>query len=377
MSAPLTGGEIVALERTLRTMLSTHDHADPVSWSVALCEAARGLGGGRMQASVYLPGGARPALVHTSLDPAVTRDYFAHFWREDAPMLELVRRRLPVAHALMVCDERDYYGSTLYHEYVRPNRIDLSVGLSAYRPAGDGVRLMLTYERRPADAEVERVTSLLGILVPAFAAATAAWQSGDAGPRGGAPAGPALVCDVDGRVLHETPALAALLRGDPGAASVRDAARAVAGAGAVLLRRAGGSGAALAALAGARRTVRTPGGAYRLHCTLAGEGLGSGRAALVVDVEALGAGAPAIPATPATPTAAVGWGVAERFGLTAQECAVAELMGARRTDAEIGAALGISPNTARTHAERVRRKLGVSRRTQVAELLARVGAAGA
>jgi hypothetical protein len=42
---------------------------------------------------VYLPGGARPALVHTSLDPAVTRDYFAHFWREDAPMLELVRRR--------------------------------------------------------------------------------------------------------------------------------------------------------------------------------------------------------------------------------------------------------------------------------------------
>jgi DNA-binding CsgD family transcriptional regulator len=69
--------------------------------------------------------------------------------------------------------------------------------------------------------------------------------------------------------------------------------------------------------------------------------------------------------------------VAERFGLTAQECAVAELMGARRTDAEIGAALGISPNTARTHAERVRRKLGVSRRTQVAELLARVGAAGA
>jgi DNA-binding CsgD family transcriptional regulator len=59
-----------------------------------------------------------------------------------------------------------------------------------------------------------------------------------------------------------------------------------------------------------------------------------------------------------------------RFGLTAQELAVARRMAERRTDSEIGAALGISPNTARTHAERVRRKLGVARRTEVADALA-------
>ena len=58
-----------------------------------------------------------------------------------------------------------------------------------------------------------------------------------------------------------------------------------------------------------------------------------------------------------------------RAGLTRQEQAVARLMAERRTDAEIATALGISPHTARTHAERVRRKLGVSRRAAVADAL--------
>jgi DNA-binding CsgD family transcriptional regulator len=58
-----------------------------------------------------------------------------------------------------------------------------------------------------------------------------------------------------------------------------------------------------------------------------------------------------------------------RAGLTRQEATVATLLAARQSNAEIAAALGISPHTARTHAERVRHKLGVARRTGVAAAL--------
>jgi DNA-binding CsgD family transcriptional regulator len=198
---------------------------------------------------------------------------------------------------------------------------------------------------------------------------------------------------VAGRVVHETPALAALLAGAPGAAAVREAARAMAGAAALLLRR-GTPGDALAALDAARRAVPAPGGgAYRLRCTVAPGGLAPGRDALVVHVDgpdaapraALGGGPTPVAPTTVAPTTVAPAGAAPagddaaraRYGLTAQELAVARHMAARHTDPEIGRALGISPHTARTHAERVRRKLGVTRRAEVAAALAAaaVGAA--
>ena len=58
-----------------------------------------------------------------------------------------------------------------------------------------------------------------------------------------------------------------------------------------------------------------------------------------------------------------------RFGLTAREVAVARLLAERLSDAEIAARLGTSPHTARTHAERVRAKLRVARRHDVAARL--------
>jgi DNA-binding CsgD family transcriptional regulator len=58
-----------------------------------------------------------------------------------------------------------------------------------------------------------------------------------------------------------------------------------------------------------------------------------------------------------------------RFGLTGREATVARLLAERLSDAEIGARLGTSPHTARTHVERVRAKVGVARRSEVAARL--------
>ena len=51
--------------------------------------------------------------------------------------------------------------------------------------------------------------------------------------------------------------------------------------------------------------------------------------------------------------------------LTAREREVAALLAARRTNAEVAAALGVSEHTARHHTERVLRKLGVRSRRDV------------
>jgi DNA-binding CsgD family transcriptional regulator/predicted ester cyclase len=66
--------------------------------------------------------------------------------------------------------------------------------------------------------------------------------------------------------------------------------------------------------------------------------------------------------------------VAEGSQLTAREAQVALLMAERYSHVEIATTLGISPNTARRHCERVLAKLGVSRRQDVAGALGKVSA---
>lgn len=56
-------------------------------------------------------------------------------------------------------------------------------------------------------------------------------------------------------------------------------------------------------------------------------------------------------------------------GLTPRQAEVAVLMGLRRSHKEIARTLGISPNTARRHEERVLKVLGVRRRTDVMDAL--------
>ena len=58
-----------------------------------------------------------------------------------------------------------------------------------------------------------------------------------------------------------------------------------------------------------------------------------------------------------------------RFRITAREAQVALLMAERLTHTEIAIRLGISPNTARRHSERVLGKLGIHSRIDLAETL--------
>jgi DNA-binding CsgD family transcriptional regulator len=59
-----------------------------------------------------------------------------------------------------------------------------------------------------------------------------------------------------------------------------------------------------------------------------------------------------------------------RFGLTPREAEVAGFLARRLTNKELAAVMGITPNTAWRHTERVMRKLGVTCRQAVAQVVA-------
>ena len=65
--------------------------------------------------------------------------------------------------------------------------------------------------------------------------------------------------------------------------------------------------------------------------------------------------------------------VAAPHGLTERELLVLRLLGAGRTNAQIGAELYISPTTARVHVSNILRKLGVTSRVQAAAVAERAG----
>jgi DNA-binding CsgD family transcriptional regulator len=63
-----------------------------------------------------------------------------------------------------------------------------------------------------------------------------------------------------------------------------------------------------------------------------------------------------------------------RFGLTPREAEVAGFLARRLTNKELAAVLGITPNTAWRHTERVMAKLGVTCRKAVAQVVAECAA---
>ena len=183
-----------------------------------------------------------------------------------------------------------------------------------------------------------------------------------------------LVVGGDGRALHRNAALRRLLAAEPERvrleAALDDAARALAPARAAALV----VPAALTAAAAARRVV-TATAAYRVRAAHADESMWGVPGTVLVSV-AVDDGAPAGGALVGAAGAGDDAGLAAlraRHGLTAREGEVAALLGRRLTNGEIAAALGVSPHTARHHAQRVLEKLGVRSRRALGAALREAG----
>jgi DNA-binding CsgD family transcriptional regulator len=383
VTAPVSSADLACLERALRTALGPADYGSPAAWGAELCAAAAALvGGGALGSVLVMDVGAVDHVLHTDLPGDAVRAYREEYVRHDPIQRRMLDRRLPVAYELDVAAPDELRRDAFYNEFAVRYRLRCNFGVSAFQPGRLPHRLMLTFPHWPDEETRARAGAMLRALAPGFAAGAESLGRLTAAPGELARvldllAEPTLVCDGRGAVLHQNTALGALLgrvraHGGPAA---EDAARAelralAAGVGALRGRRgAGGTGGAPPAAvrefgAGAER--------FRAHACFTAEHTLVRDALVWVTVRPAAAGGDPSGVAPG----ARGNGGGEdarlqtRFGLTVQELAVARLMAERRTDPEIGAALGISPNTARTHAERVRRKLGVTRRTDVAAALA-------
>jgi DNA-binding CsgD family transcriptional regulator len=389
MSLSLSASDLAQLERALRIALAPGDQGSAPAWGAALCEAASALvGGGALGSVIVMNAGAVHQVLHTEVPTAIHREYQERFAAYDQVSIRALERRIPVAHELDVSTPEELARDPFYNDFSLRHGLPCNFGVSAFRGGEAPHRLMLTFPEWPDEAVRERAGAVLRALAPAFIAGVETVARLTAAPAALARvldllAEPTVVCDRRGAVVHENPAFRALVteaRAAGGAAAealVRAELRALAGGlGALLGARGTGRGAVGRGDAppAALREFRVAGARLRARGCLTAEATFAAEALVWVTVERAGggraeAGAPARAAPGGAPAGDEG-ALRDRFGLTAQELAVARLMAERRTNEEIGAALGISPHTARTHAERVRRKLGVARRTDVSAALA-------
>ena len=248
-----------------------------------------------------------------------------------------------------------YLGSEHYNDHAAPHHAHDT--LAATVPtSGDGFGLssLHFWHSRPTGPTFgDREVALLRVLRPAFQAGVRtalrwARQRDSLVDTVGAIGQAAAVSDLDGRLLHMTPALDDLMASDPDAEALRASVDAALDA-VVSAAQGDGVGAAF------ERSVATRTAAYTLRGCLYGGHVGAPLA--IVSVEAVAV---------EVPPAAV---LRERFGLTPRQADVARLLARRLSNAEIADALSVSPHTARHHVEAVLRKLGLHSRAAVREVL--------
>jgi DNA-binding CsgD family transcriptional regulator len=248
--------------------------------------------------------------------------------------------------------------SVPYHLY---DPLALNVETGGQIPAA----IHFYHDRRDRDdAFGERERGLLKILLPAFKAGSeshqrlAVYRSQLSALFDAAAEGYALF-GVDGRLLHENPALARLLVGEAEQERLRTAMSTLALGFAALARRSRGRATPKATdiAPGTYREVRTATGRYRMRATLLAPGLLDAHPCVIIGLE--------VPERKPLSDEELG----QRFMLTPREIQVARLLAEGKQTSEVAEALHVSTHTARHHTERVLSKLGVSSRAAVASAL--------
>ncbi len=233
--------------------------------------------------------------------------------------------------------------SVMVMDVLRPGGFHNFIGFMTARP-GHELMLFMGYERGRRSRFGENEFAVLGALLPAlrsghYALTTFGVRRSALASTLDAMSEAMMLVGSDGRELHRNPALRRALSGEPERERI---------AGEMLA-------AARALIRPPQRVVTTPLKRYTVRAThLPRELLGDDRGVLV-SLE-----------RPETDVLDDTSDISRRHGLTRREAQVAAALARRFSNAEIAKALGISPNTALRHTERVLAKLGVHTRIDVA-----------
>ncbi len=284
---------------------------------------------------------------------------------DGTPLWEaMIRQRVGTLATIYGGNYHLYTNSPYYQEYAGANGAHdtLGAGVSLGRFDAHGMACLHFWHARPnGHLFGEREVALMRLLYPAFKAGVEAhMQFADRrkdlftmiDTLGQA----VQACSLDGRVLHQTPALTRMLAADPGAALLREA-----------MTEAARGIQKMLSVAGTRYeevqthppilNVQSNLAHYAVRATLYGSNDGGAAQVVLVSLERC------------TPVPLSEAELRARFRLTRAEVGVATLIARGRSNADIAQALCISPHTARRHTERILLKLNVRSRTEVAAKL--------
>lgn len=361
MSLSLSARELDELRSTLDTLHSPLRYDSPEAWlDAAMGRVRRLLKADNVHS--YVPGlGWR-----SDIEESARESYFQHYHEYDiAPRLAR-EQGVPVSTYEYLVGRETFLQGPFYNEWVKPNRLELSHGMSVFvdspAPSPPSFPYMaVSHRSRSRDRLVDRGTSLLWVLLPAFRAGVRAHL--DTKTRRDRLARlfdrmdqQVAVCSKYGRILRINSALKQLLGEEPQRAKLEQA-----------ISRAAASVTALSGVEAepggssdghGQYQVATLKGEYRVWASRLGRQL-------------LHPGSTLVSVEPLFRRLLPEEMLKEQFKLTDREIEVAVLLGEDLTNAEIAHRLGISPHTARHHTESVMRKVNVSSRTAVWRRIAR------
>jgi DNA-binding CsgD family transcriptional regulator len=239
-----------------------------------------------------------------------------------------------------------------YHDVILPSGVRYGSGVVVSLPVG-GAWLCVAHSRPDADPfGTEAGLDLLRILLPSFRAGVEmalsmedGFSVGEANDRGSTFA----LFDGAGRELFRSRELVRILSLEDTPTPVEEAMRALARQVEGLMRRPSGKGASFP-LPACQGEVVTPRGLYLLSAALLDDDAPPGEASVSVAVT------PPFPDLPSVEE------LMARHPLTRREAQVTLLLASGASNVAASTALGISPHTVRTHAERIFRKLGIRTR---------------
>ena len=349
-----------ALRAAFAVLLSPLDSIDAQTWrgevGRTLCDL---LGADRSSFQLEMPG---IPLLYSEDYPQSTLDAYVDYYKD----IDIGRQRRDALGAevwnrwlLHGRDLRSFWESEIHHDFLVPNRILDSMGLTV-KVRGASMPATLFFHRdKPGTAEFgERGVALLSMLLPAFKAGVRDivryWQQRESltshldelttGIR---------IYDLDGSVVHQNPAFTAALAADDMRERLEKAIADILVALVELSSERGNTGAALA---GDRVTqeIHTNTASYQVRGSFLGRELLGAERRIAISLERLP------PDTPLSDRA-----LRERFGLTPRELEIARRLAHGQSTKDVAHTCGISIHTTRRHSEKIFAKLGVRNKSQL------------
>ena len=349
-----------ALRAAFAVLLSPLDSIDAQTWRGEVGRTLSDLlGADRASFQLEMPG--IPLLYSEDYSQA-TLDAYVDYYKE----IDIGRQRRDALGAevwnrwlLHGRDLRNFWESEIHHDFLVPNRILDSMGLTVKVRGASMPATIFFHSEKPGTAEFgERGVALLSMLLPAFKAGVRdivrySQQRESLTSHLDELAIGIRISDFDGSTVHQNPAFTAALAAD---ATPERLEAAVAE---ILFTLVGLSSARSdigAALAGERITqeIHTNTASYQVRGSFLGRELLGAERRIAISLERLP------PDTPLSDRA-----LQERFGLTPRELEIAKRLAHGQSNKEIALACGISLHTGRRHTEKILNKLGVRSRSQI------------